>query len=85
MGGLDEEEDLPAAGLDEEEFLFDREEVNILVSFQFCFSCFNCSCKFMLCRAKAVITRSKSKSLPSKNHAKQYPSGVMLDAFPLFS
>lgn len=37
MGGLDEEEDLPAVGLDDEEFLFDREEVevNILVSFQF--------------------------------------------------
>lgn len=28
LGGLeDEEDDLPAAGLDEEEFLFDREEV----------------------------------------------------------
>ncbi|TYI36198.1 hypothetical protein ES332_A03G125600v1 [Gossypium tomentosum] len=48
LGGLDDEdEDLPAAGLDEEEFLFDQEEVNILVSFSF-FSCFDCSCKFLL-------------------------------------
>ncbi|PPD73849.1 hypothetical protein GOBAR_DD29227 [Gossypium barbadense] len=38
LGGLDDEdEDLPAAGLDEEEFLFDQEEVNILVSFSFIF------------------------------------------------
>ncbi|TYG79828.1 hypothetical protein ES288_D02G168300v1 [Gossypium darwinii] len=36
LRGLDDEdEDLPAAGLDEEEFLFDQEEVNILVSFSF--------------------------------------------------
>ncbi|TYG44334.1 hypothetical protein ES288_D11G089800v1 [Gossypium darwinii] len=38
LGGLDDEdEDLPAAGLDQEEFLFDQEEVNILVSFSFIF------------------------------------------------
>ncbi|TYI51222.1 hypothetical protein E1A91_D12G160500v1 [Gossypium mustelinum] len=71
LGGLDDEdEDLPAAGLDEEEFLFDQEEVNILVSFSFIFPVSIVLASFCSI-AQPVTIRSENKCLPSRRHAKK--------------
>ncbi|TXG75125.1 hypothetical protein ES332_D13G192700v1 [Gossypium tomentosum] len=64
------EEDLPAAGLDEEEFLFDQEEVNILVSFSFIFPVSIVLASFCSI-AQSVTIRSENKCLPSKCRAKK--------------
>ncbi|TYI89576.1 hypothetical protein E1A91_D03G065900v1 [Gossypium mustelinum] len=71
LGGLDDEdEDLPVAGLDEEEFLFDQEEVNILVSFSFIFPVLIVLASFYSI-AQPVTIRSENKCLPSRRHAKK--------------
>ncbi|KAG4154471.1 hypothetical protein ERO13_D03G059233v2 [Gossypium hirsutum] len=54
----------------EEEFLFDQEEVNILVSFSFIFPVSIVLASFYSI-AQPVTIRSENKCLPSRRHAKK--------------